>query len=147
MGGTETSGPVLFVAGEPDLGIRPLKDVQSPLTRMFIGSGLPGWRREQDQVDASNRLIALRAAADGSGDFIVPADQAECVREVGRIAEEERTTVTVVDVNRPGNGQALVDKWVDSNDVFPLLVRSDGAKLVGADQFVTGKIRRFLRGR
>jgi hypothetical protein len=136
---------VLFVAGEPDLGIRPLSGVQSPWMRLILGSGLPSWARDRDTLAESNRRAAEKAAEAGLADLRVPPDQAQCILEVAKIAEAEKTPVTVVDVNRPGDGQGLVERWVSPNDVFPLLVRADGARLEGADEFAPGRVLRFIR--
>jgi hypothetical protein len=146
MAGTRGNALILFVAGEPDTGLNPLKDVQSPYIRLFMGAGLPNWKKKREQSAEADSLVGLEPAEGGQPELRIPADQVGCIRDVARIARAEGTTVRIVDVNRAELNQALVDRWVGPNDVLPVLVRADGAKLVGAEQFVPRKIQRFIRG-
>jgi hypothetical protein len=77
----------------------------------------------------------------------LPPDQVRCVRELLKIAGQEGRTVTVVDVNEPTANKDLIAGWVGPTDVFPLLVRPDGARLAGDENFRPQKLRRFVRGR
>ena len=61
-------------------------------------------------------------------------------------ADRQGRTVTVVDVDRPEGRQDLVERWVGPADVMPILVRPDGARLSGIEQFTAPKVRKFLRG-
>jgi len=55
--------------------------------------------------------------------------------------------VSIVDVNQPAGFQALVARWVGPNDVLPILVRPDGARLEGIEEFGPRRVRRFIRGK
>lgn len=93
-------------------------------------------------------LVLARAArttgapAGEPGPF--PADQVVCAQRVLDRAKKVRRTVQVVDVNRPGDDLALVQKYVAATDVLPILVRPDGARLVGTESFDARSIREFL---
>jgi hypothetical protein len=73
----------------------------------------------------------------------------EVVLAVNLVLEEAESvgkTVTLVDVERPGLQQDLVNRWVGPQDLLPLLVRPDGARLEGIDEFTPRKVRQFIRG-
>lgn len=77
----------------------------------------------------------------------LPPQQVACIDVVLDAAERERRTVLVIDVNRPEDHQELVDRWVMPNDVMPLLVRPDGRRLDGEENFVPHRVRQFITGR
>ncbi len=54
--------------------------------------------------------------------------------------------VVLVDVNRPGEQQKLVDRYVVAEQIFPLLVRPNEDRLEGPEDFVPGRLRRFIKG-
>jgi len=138
---------LLLVAGEPDNGQPPLKDVQRPLVRLFFGIGLPAWQRKRAEARASEGRRDPAPGAEGEPRMRLPPDQAGCVREVVSIARQEGATVSIVDVNQPAGFQALVARWVGPNDVLPILVRPDGARLEGIEEFGPRRVRRFIRGK
>ena len=49
-----------------------------------------------------------------------------------------------MDVNRPGEHLDLVHRVVGPNDVLPILLRPDGARLEGTENFVPDVLSRFL---
>jgi hypothetical protein len=61
--------------------------------------------------------------------------------------ERQHRSLLVVDVNAPGDHRDLVERWVGAEDVLPLLVRPDGRRLGGEENFVPGRVRRFIAGR
>ena len=68
-----------------------------------------------------------------------------CVNLVREIAEQRGRSVTVVDVDRPAPDQRpLIERWVRTSDVLPLLVRPDGARLEGLENFEPGTVRKFI---
>ncbi len=75
-----------------------------------------------------------------------PADVQSCVALVLDLAHRMRCRVRVVDVYRPGEDAALVRRWVTSETLLPILVSPGGRTLEGADSFVPGTVREFLRG-
>jgi hypothetical protein len=79
--------------------------------------------------------------------WFLPRSQETCAEMVIEIAMRERRPLLLVDVNRPGEFRDLVVRWVQPTDVMPLLVRPDGARLEGEENFVPGKVRRFVAGR
>jgi hypothetical protein len=75
---------------------------------------------------------------------VLPRHQLHCMNTVLRIARSTGRSVTVVDVGRAAGRQHLVDRWVGTRDVLPLLVRPDGRRLEGAERFGAETIREFL---
>ena len=76
----------------------------------------------------------------------LPRGQLHCMNTVLRIARSTGLDVTVVDVDRPAGRQHLVDRWAGERGALPLLVRSDGRRLAGPDQFLPARVRAFLAG-
>jgi hypothetical protein len=74
-------------------------------------------------------------------------EQIACVEMVNAAAEAEHERVAVIDVNQPGDHTDLVAQWVGADDILPILVRPDGGRLVGAEQFTPRAVRRFLSSR
>lgn len=90
----------------------------------------------------STRAPSLREGEPGP----FPAEQVMCAQRVVDQARKGRRTVRMVDVNEPGDARDLVQRFVTPADVLPVLVRADGARLVGAESFTPPSIRRFLAG-
>jgi hypothetical protein len=70
-----------------------------------------------------------------------------CLQIVLDAAKRQQREVLVVDVDRPGGQHDLVERCVGPEDVLPLLLRSDGARLEGQENFAPAKVRRFIAGR
>jgi len=83
--------------------------------------------------------------ADFQGDQLYGQD-ARVGRMVLEIAQQRGIPVKVIDINHPGPDSDLVRRYITGEDVFPVLVRPDGARLAGEESFVPGVIERFLRG-
>ena len=77
----------------------------------------------------------------------LPPQQVTCENLVVEVARQRQKTVLVIDVNRPEGQQALIEQWLRPNDVIPLLVRTDGARLDGAENFTPARVRKFVAGR
>jgi hypothetical protein len=77
----------------------------------------------------------------------IPRELVQCVKLAQDAARREGRTIVVVDVNRPERHKDLVDRWIGPNTVLPLLVRTDGARLEGSEEFVPKKVRQFVEGR
>lgn len=127
------SGLVLFVSSEPFLDAIP--DGRHPVVSAAAtgtGSVLSGrWGGHEP--------------ADFEGDQMYGPD-ARIGRMVLEIARKRGAAVTVVDVNRPGEAADLVRTYLQPDDVYPVLVRADGARLVGSDAFVPAAVERFVSG-
>ncbi len=74
-------------------------------------------------------------------------EQAREGRLVLEIAKTLRCRVKVINVSNPRGDGALATRYVGPDDELPMLVRPDGARLSGDEEFVPGTIRRFLSGR
>jgi hypothetical protein len=126
---------LLFVAGEPGSG-------ETPAWRYvrFLGPALGGLSaRAYNDPDG-----APRPGPSGAPERHLPP---EAVRDVQVLLDEASAShrrVKMVDVNRPGEDRYLVERWVHADDVMPVLVRPDGARLRGAENFTPRKIRQFL---
>jgi hypothetical protein len=149
MTSTDEGEILLFVAGEPDSGIGSLQEGKTNVFDRVIDAALPfgGHIPVSRSSNPPGDVPPLgEAAASTTGDrpWHLPPEQLRCVDLVLSVARRERKEVTVVDVNRASAQQALVDRWVGPKDVLPLLVRPDGARLEGVEEFVPQRVRRFL---
>jgi hypothetical protein len=135
---------VLFVAGEPDSGAPSPRDVTISMSSRILGSVVP-----LAAVTDSGLRRSGSAGSEGSPSprtWRLPPQQIHCVNAVLDIARREGRTVTVIDVDHAAARQHLVDRWVGPDDVVPLLVRPDGARLEGLENFGGRTLRRFIRG-
>jgi len=142
---------ILFVAGEPKT-VPSLRESGAGLAPrvagMFTGNALIA-AGAPTQPWASTRPPhgSAESGTAGGPEWYLPPDQMTSLNLVLDIAEHRGHEVIVIDANRPGNQQALVDQYVRPNDVFPILIRWDGARLEGDENFVPAKVRRFVEGR
>ncbi len=71
----------------------------------------------------------------------------DCANLVLVLAERAGQQVALVELDgSPGSGP-LADRWVRPRDLLPVLVRPDGARLVGPEYFTPARVRQFLAGR
>ncbi len=128
---------LLFVAGEPDRGD---EAPRSPPSRSILaGLVVPPIliAREDD---------ARRAARASKGaSWRLPGEQSRCVRLALELARDLGRSVRIVDVNTPEAPRELVERFVGSQAILPILVAPDGRRLEGTESFVPGTLRRFLR--
>lgn len=135
----------LFVAGEPDTGINSTRDVESSVARRVAGAlGGRLWLRSPGGT--SQLTDDARVSLADERPWHLPPQQIHCVNMVFEIAQGKGRRVTLVDVNRAAGHQDLVDRWVGPDGVLPLLVRLDGTRLEGIEEFVPRKIRRLISG-
>jgi len=126
---------VLFLASDPDLAARRaaspapvgvISRVVMPVRFLAAGRGPPP-----------------RAGGDLPPAF--PADQVMCATRAREAAKRAGRTVRVVDVNDPGEDRQLVERYIAATDILPVLLRSDGARLEGAESFAPRTLRQFLQ--
>ena len=115
---------------------------------MIPGAGIPP--KELRPGYAENSPGATDVAATPSPNprpWHLPPSQTACLDIVLDTAERQRDEVLVVDVDRPGEHRDLVERYVGSNDVLPLLLRPDGARLEGLENFTPARVRKFIATR
>ena len=139
-------GLILFVAGEPDPGIPSVRDSTVHLTDRLIGVYPPLGRRMKPSPGTSIAADDAQPLPSGEPPWRLPPEQIHCVNTVFEMANLEGATLTVIDVDRAGERQYLVDRWFAENQLIPLLVRADGSKLDGIENFTPRKVRQFIRG-
>jgi len=125
---------LLFVGGDPSLaeGLRHFPRAIPLLAGFLIPPSLL-------LEGSSSRRPSARDAT-----LLIPADQVMAVERLGDAVKGSPRTVRVVDVNRPGNDRYLVEGLVGPQDVLPILVRPDGARLEGAESFSPAALRKFV---
>jgi len=145
-------GPlILFVAGEPKI-LPDIRESTVGLGERMAGmvSGLPGNLalpnhlqpgRSQNQQSVTD--LEQPSSSDQSPWHLPPAQMA-CLGIVADVAERQRRKVLVVDVNRPGQHRGLVERHIGPDDVLPLLLRADGARLEGQENFGPAQVRKFI---
>jgi hypothetical protein len=124
----------MFVGGDPDL--------QGELASKPAGVG--GFARMFLPAPVAEQ--AASPPPQPGEAWLIPADQLMCSERLVRAAQRAHRTVRLIDVNRPGVDRPLVEAFVTASDVLPIAVRSDGRRLVGAEDFAPGEVRRFLSG-
>jgi hypothetical protein len=135
---------LLFVTGEPDSGEDPLRDVETSVFNRFTGVMLGGAIAGTPAERHDRKRPAPDPFHETPG-WHLPSSQQQCALLVLSVAPRTGWAVNVVDVNRPGEQRGLVERWVRPTDVFPFLLRPDGARLEGQEQFNPATLRRFLR--
>jgi hypothetical protein len=133
------SALLLFVAGSFDPPPPPLRR-RGRLARGLGGAFLPrGWA--YTGPDVSDPVAEAPRTARKLG----PED-VTCVNLVLDEARRAGRTVTLINVEAPGDDGALVARWAGPDVLLPLLVRPDGSTLSGSENFVPRAVRRFLAG-
>jgi hypothetical protein len=146
MAEDDRAGLILFVSGGPGSG-------EEPHWAFVRWLGGTRWA-----VRVQRRWLERRRRASRPADPALPSPTDErswhlprevilCVNLVLEIARDKGKKVTVVDVNRAGDRQPFVDRWVGPTDVLPLFVRTDGARLAGCEKFLPRRLRQFIDGR
>ncbi|MFZ0829757.1 MAG: hypothetical protein WCB18_09785 [Thermoplasmata archaeon] len=133
---------LLFVAGEPDPGGGSGLNVETSVVRRLAGA-IIGVRWLGPRVDSQSTGDAQPPPLDDRP-WHLPSQQIQCVNLVSEIAHSLAKRVALVDVNRPAGRAPLIDYWVGSDSVLPLLVRLDGTRLEGIEQFTPKALRRFI---
>ena len=141
---------LMFVAGEPKTTPSVRESGAGAMARvsgMVLGAGvLPAAEWKAGGAERFNPDKYQAPPLTDTRPWHLPPQQMICLDIVLDVAKQQNKRVTVIDVDRALDRQALVDRWVGPNDVLPLLVRSDGARLGGAENFRAAKVRRFVRG-
>jgi hypothetical protein len=146
MVGPQGMDLILFVAGEPGVPDDSMRDVNTSLVGRLGGSVISGWLSRATRP-APPPAEGAPLPSEESQPWHLPSDQIQCANLVFDIAKDAGRNVLLVDVNRPLGRQDLVNRWVGSDGVVPMLVRPGGGRLQGFNQFVPGTVRRFIRGR
>ena len=132
----------MFIAGPPAIEeVRPgaRSTTHGGLLRFPVFTILPGgWVVPDyfgDQIEEEDLLPGQ-----------LYGEQARCGRLVLDLARRLHLTVSVYDANHPESDRQLVARYVADDDDMPILVRSDGTRLVGEESFVPRTLQRFLEG-
>jgi hypothetical protein len=123
---------VLFLAGDPALAERQANPaVVATMWSRFLPANFVMRKGTPPPRDP-----------DAPGPF--PPDQLMCAQRLLDAAKLLGRSVKIVDVNRPGEDRELVRRWVSAADILPILLRSDGNRLEGAEAFHPATLRGFL---
>jgi hypothetical protein len=143
---------VLFVAGEPQTS-PDIRQTTAGMGERIAGLMIPGAGAAFKDLRFGHPENRPRTndleqpPSSGQPHWHLPPSQVACLDMVMDAAERKRIGVLVVDVDRPGMFQDLVERYVRPNDVLPLLVRSDGARLGGEESFTAARVRKFIATR
>jgi len=145
---------VLFVSGEPKV-LPDIRESTVGLGERMAGmlSGLPGNLALPKHLQpgySENQSGGADSNPSPNSDetpWHLPPAQMACLGIVSDAAEQQRKEVLVVDVNRPGPHRDLVDQYIGPGDVLPMLLRPDGARLEGQENFLPNIVRRFIAPR
>lgn len=128
---------LIFVSGIAGPPPDRTKDVVTSMWSRVVGA---------QQWFGAGTSPAPGAASGGAPEWHLDPPEIACVDMAEDAARRYERTLEVVNVNSPGPKSGLVRQWITDNDVFPVLVRPDGQRLVGLDQFDPARVRRFVRG-
>jgi hypothetical protein len=138
---------LLFITGGGSADLDPLRDVETSIGPRLMGMVAPiQWVARPTGSGTKSTPTDGTPPAEGLPRHL-PMPEGQCVEMVLEIARKEGRRVTVIDVDRAGERQPLVNRWVGENDVLPLLIRPDGARLEGLEEFLPARVRRFILGR
>jgi|HubBroStandDraft_1064217.scaffolds.fasta_scaffold14723_6 hypothetical protein len=136
---------IMFIAGEPDSGRPSLRQSTVSSLARAVGAAVPlGLVMKSSQGPTTVSGTSPSQSYRGTR-WHLPPEQVHCINTVLEVAEQEDRKVAVVDVDRSDGRQDLVARWVGPDDVLPLLVRPDGARLQGIENFSPRTVRRFVR--
>lgn len=121
-----------------------MRDVNTSIGARIVTSISPVGHWTQPNRRAEMSGFSSSPQADDARPWHLPQQQQVCGDLVLTTAQRKGRTVTVIDANRPQGFETLVQQWVGPNDVFPILVRSDGARLAGVERFVPRTVDRFM---
>lgn len=130
---------LLFVSGEPGPGADPDHTAVSSISQRLTGMILP-------PLLLQSKHLSGRRSTEGGPVWHLSREGTVCVNLVIDVARREGRRVTLVNVNEPGADEPLVRRWVDPEDILPVLIRPDGGRLNGIEEFTPENLRRFLRG-
>jgi len=136
--GSPSPGTILlFLAGDPTLAERQASqpEMRGGFARFFLPAAAFGTGPEGS---------GARRAADPAGPTAFPPEQLMCAQRLIDLARKLGRKVQVIDVNRPEDARALVERYVGPDDVLPIAVRSDGERLEGEEAFTPAVLRGFL---
>lgn len=126
---------LLFLSGDPDLAER-RRNRGEPIgmaARIFLPANL--WL---------GRPPPSAPGGETGDDALFSDDQLACAQIVLDAIRGTRWQLRFVDVNRAGDAQPLVQRYVSDDDVLPILVRTDGARLAGNESFSKSSVRSFV---
>ncbi|MGA8710131.1 MAG: hypothetical protein WB786_02740 [Thermoplasmata archaeon] len=135
---------LLFVAGEPDSGANSIRLGGVGLLLRWTAMIVPGSGRLGPGGVPTPGSSFQQPPLTDARPWHLPSQQLICVNMVLEAAEHAGRAVTIVDVDRSGDQQDLVQRWFGPQDVIPLLVRPDGTRIMGVENFSPGKVRRFV---
>jgi hypothetical protein len=140
MTGAETFDLLLFVAGEPDNGTGHYEPL-SIAARLF-SAAVP-----MQLFFAFDPRQTPRPGGSNTDDlpWRLPPDQVRVVNDVLEEAVLQDRKVTVVDVNRSAPSAEFVRTWVTADEIYPILIRPDGQRLEGFENFDSKSLHQFLR--
>ena len=134
-GNVDPKGVVMYVRSQPpepgpsfDYNVT---SITSRLKSMVLPTGLSGGKGD-----------AQAPAPPGADEL--PRQQAFCVRLVLDLARRVGCAVRVVDVSRPTSLHEVLETPPGESEGFPVLVRPDGDRLSGEEEFTPRRVRRFL---
>ncbi len=127
---------VMYVAGEP--GLHP-----------NIDSAVPGFTGRLATVFLPFSGLLMPRGASAAGILAQPGEPLppiarQCIRLVLDLAKRKQWSVQVVDISQEKAAETQILAWLGPDVHLPVLLRPDGARLVGEEQFTPGRIRKFL---
>src|SRR5208282_3026276 len=147
MFGAEGNDLMFFVAGEPDSGAHSVRLGGVGLLLRWTSMIVPGAGRLGPGGAAPPGTQFEQTPLSDQRAWHLPAQQLICANMVLDAAEHAGRAVTIIDVDRPGDQQSLVERWFGPQDVIPILVRPDGNRIMGVENFSPERVRRFIQGR
>lgn len=138
---------LLFVAGMP--GEAESQQTHSTLLQWFLGanaeSRISGGGPGRDRASPQDTRVGPEG---GEGPpWHLPREMMMAIQLVCEAASRVGRHVRLVDVNRAGPDEELVQRWVGAGDIFPLLIRPGGGRMEGTENFTRRAVRRFVEAR
>jgi len=127
----------LIVTCEPDSGLpSPAPALTWPYGRVTVLPP-PGYAGSLEPGDDPDAPV----------EWHITPDIAVCVRKVTDLVRKHHQTLRIVDIERPGSYREQVLEFMLGSHSFPILVRPDGRRLEGIEEFKESTIESFLMGR
>ncbi len=137
--GIPTRTLVMYVASEPGLHAN-------------IESAVPGFTNRLATLFVPFSGLTMARGVSAAAILAKPGEDLglvarQCIRLVLDVANKKQWSVQVVDLSQQKGAESQIQASFGYDVHLPVLVRPDGARLMGEEEFTPGRIRKFLTDR
>jgi hypothetical protein len=140
----------MYVVGESDLGRYTSDSMRISVGGRFVSMFVPfaglAYAKKADPTTATGPPAGSRPRPQGASDSGLSLVTRQCLAMVLDYAKRFGWSVHIIDVTQQSVPESEIVASLGPDVTLPVLVRPDGARLQGDEEFTPGRIRRFLSG-